>query len=174
VCDLEDNDCDGNTDVDAIDGTTYWTDGDDDGYGRDGSNRNYCSDPGGDWIVVGEDCDDGDRSVHPDAAEQCNHVDDDCDGQSDGSDPDTPQDQTFWLDADGDNHGDTNEPIAACLRPTGYVGNDEDCDDTNAARWAYVTGVRGRRWRRLRGSSRRVHALHGGHGLRGRQHGLRR
>jgi len=38
---------------------------------------------------------------------------------------------TFYADADGDGFGDILNPISACSQPTGYVVNDEDCDDTD-------------------------------------------
>ena len=138
VCDDVDNDCDGNVDIDAVDGTQYWLDSDGDGYGAERSDHTYCSDPGSDWIQVGDDCDDTDGEIHPDAAERCNHEDDDCDGQDDAVDPDTPRDETFWRDADRDRYGDVNRSIAACLRPSGYVANADDCDDTDAAQYEYV------------------------------------
>jgi hypothetical protein len=54
------------------------TDGDEDGY--------YAIDPVG--CSAGNDCDDSNPDVHPDAVETCdNFVDDDCDGLADGADP---------------------------------------------------------------------------------------
>ena len=139
VCDTEDNDCDGVEDNDPVDGSSYFRDNDGDGYGWDETEVRFCSDPGGSWIAVGGDCNDTASAIHPGAAERCNRVDDDCDGLSDAVDGDTPADETFWLDADGDGFGDTDNPIAACLSPDGYVTNDTDCDDANAALHEYVT-----------------------------------
>ena len=39
---------------------------------------------------------------------------------------------TFYADADGDGYGDPNGATDACPN-TGFVDNDDDCDDTNAA-----------------------------------------
>ncbi len=139
VCDSTDNDCNGLEDDDASDGTTYWNDGDRDGYGRNDARQNFCDEPGIGWVELADDCNDHDETVHPDAQELCNRVDDDCDGRNDATDPDTPADVTYWLDADGDNHGDAASPVSACLRPDGYATNSDDCDDTDAAVHQYVT-----------------------------------
>ena len=74
------------------------------------------------------DCNDGNASVHPGAAEVCNGVDDDCDRSIDED-----VTSTFYRDSDGDGFGDPGNTTRACSRPGGYVGNSEDCDDGNAA-----------------------------------------
>ena len=38
-----------------------------------------ATDADGDGFAAGQDCDDGDASVHPGAPEVCNGADDDCD-----------------------------------------------------------------------------------------------
>ena len=58
-------------------------------------------DADGDGTPSANDCDDADASVHPGAEEACNGVDDDCDGEIDEG-----VRTTFFLDADGDGHGD--------------------------------------------------------------------
>lgn len=40
---------------------------------------------------------------------------------------------TFYADTDGDGYGDPNNTVLDCFAPTGYVSNDQDCDDTNSA-----------------------------------------
>ncbi len=47
----------------------------------------------GDGVECPEDCDDGNRNVHPGASELCNGVDDDCDG---AIDPGCPQRRPGW------------------------------------------------------------------------------
>jgi hypothetical protein len=39
---------------------------------------------------------------------------------------------TFWADADGDDFG-AGPAMMGCVVPPGFVENDDDCDDTNAA-----------------------------------------
>ncbi len=80
LCDGIDNDCDGTVD-----------DVDDDG---DGFSPADCG---------GEDCDDGDAAVHPDADEDCfDEMDNDCDGAIDEDDPDCAGDDDDDVDDDDD------------------------------------------------------------------------
>jgi len=73
------------------------TDNDGDGYGSPGD---PCCPNGG-----ATDCNDGNASVHPNANESCNNIDDDCDGQ---------------IDEGFDNDND------------GYTTCENDCNDNNA------------------------------------------
>mgnify|MGYP002634843663 CR=1 FL=1 len=86
-------------------------DADDDGYWS-----NQFSD--------GDDCDDAEPGVHPDADETCNGVDDDCDGAVDeGVEP-------WFPDEDGDGYGDTTEFV--CEQRPDHVQRGGDCDDARA------------------------------------------
>ncbi len=106
-----DDDCDGVPD----DGTTC---GDDDGDG-------FCEGPVCSGAAVPGDCNDGDAAVNPDAPEvQGNGLDDDCDGQVDGKDPDPDGDGVS--EAGGDcapNNPDVGP--GAIEVPNGV---DDDCD----------------------------------------------
>ncbi len=82
VCDNhKDDNCDGMTDLD--DAQCGCIDHDQDGFGEN------CE--------AGQDCDDTIASVHPGAEEQCNYVDDDCDGDVD---------EGFDLQSDPENCGE--------------------------------------------------------------------
>ncbi len=86
-------------------------------------------DEDGDGYSVDEDCDDTDFDVHPGAAELCNGVDDDCDGETDEEGAtDAP---TWYQDVDGDTYGDPEASLQACEAPDGYVADGTDCDDAN-------------------------------------------
>ena len=87
VCDgTVDDNCDGTIDEGL--GGTYYTDGDSDGYGDDGSEFQSCSDPGTGYVTQGGDCDDSADDVNPDEAEVCNDwVDNDCDDTDNGCTP---------------------------------------------------------------------------------------
>ncbi|MDP7243698.1 MAG: MopE-related protein, partial [Candidatus Poseidoniia archaeon] len=112
-----DDDCDGLVDilddecaptgVDAADG------GDDDAAGG------------------GDDCDDNAPAVNPGMAEDCgNEIDDDCD---DAVDEDDAVDAgTWYTDADTDGYGDPDVSTESCSEPSGYVDNDDDCDDSTS------------------------------------------
>ena len=78
---------------------------------------NGCQDP---TIMLGGDCDDGDHIVNPNAFEQCDLIDQNCDG-----DLVSP----YWDDVDGDG-------IPECPDPDdndgdGFNEEDADCDDSN-------------------------------------------
>ena len=79
VCDDKDNDCDGDVDEDAVDQVTWYVDGDLDGFGDDDSATTSCEQPPG-TTLVGGDCDDGRSGVNPGADEDCDAVDEDCNG----------------------------------------------------------------------------------------------
>ena len=82
VCDGQDNDCDGSSDEnDAADVTTWYYDGDRDGYGDpNGSTLQACSRPSTRYSDQPTDCDDGDANTWPGAAEVClDGVVNDCD-----------------------------------------------------------------------------------------------
>ena len=83
----------------------------------------------GDGFVEPEDCDDADDSVHPDASEICDGVDNDCDGVTDG--PDAVDLVSYWADGDGDGFGQGSKS-SACEPPAGTADNALDCDDTRS------------------------------------------
>jgi predicted outer membrane repeat protein len=133
VCDASntDEDCDGLADDASATGkTTFYRDQDGDTYGLTGTTQSACDAPAG-YVATSGDCNDGSAAIHPGATETCNGSDDDCDGQTDESDA---SDATTWhQDSDGDGFGGTVTQ-RACNRPSGYVADATDCDDTNAAR----------------------------------------
>ena len=112
ACNAVDDDCD--TDVDE----DFDLDGD--GF-VDGANDDCAAA----WDAGDLDCDDGDATVNPAAAEVCNEVDDDCDGTVQDEEADEDGDGLSPCDGDCD---DTEEGI----RPSADEicdGVDTDCDD---------------------------------------------
>ena len=81
----------------------------------------------GDGYSEGQDCNDENSSINPGVAEDCDGIDNDCDG-----DVDEGLLLTWYIDADEDTHGDPDGATDACVQPVGYVDNADDCDDTSA------------------------------------------
>ena len=126
-CDGFDNDCDDAVDeADAGDAATWYRDVDADGHGDVGSATNACVAPEG-YVGAADDCDDGDATVFPGAAERCDGVDQDCDGSIDEG-----ATHPWYRDGDGDGHGDPTAVVDACAAPSGYVAAADDCDDHDA------------------------------------------
>ncbi len=128
VCDSADNDCDGTVDEGVT--STYYADVDDDGWGDALGDLQACEEPSGYTDRAG-DCDDNVAAVNPNAWEICDGIDNDCDASIDeygavGS-------AIFYQDDDSDGYGDSLSGTAACSAPSGFVDNDEDCDDTSDA-----------------------------------------
>ena len=88
------------------------------------------TDADGDGYVASEDCDDTNASIHPDAEELCDAIDNNCD---DVIDTDAVDATPFFADTDGDTFGDASSEQLACDAPEGFVVDNTDCDDTNAA-----------------------------------------
>ena len=94
VCDGVDNDCDGLIDdEDEIDPNLLfeaYVDSDGDGFGDPSTVFFACETPDG-AVDIGEDCDDTDASTYPDATEQCDGLDNDCDALIDEQELGTAQ-----------------------------------------------------------------------------------
>ena len=110
-------------------GTTYYADHDEDGYGYTASAITDCVPPPF-YSTKSGDCDDNRPTVHPDAVELCDGLDNNCDGTIDENLEIAPQ----YIDADGDGHGSVNgESVMSKCPPPGYAPTHDDCDDTNPA-----------------------------------------
>ena len=109
VCDGIDNDCNGVSDgTQAEDVTTWYIDGDGDGYGSDNGAVNVACDQPSGFADQAGDCDDLDPEVHP---------------------------GTIWYpDVDGDGFGDDATPIESCESPGDlFIHQGGDCFDGDAS-----------------------------------------
>jgi len=125
LCDGIDNNCDGMADENSSE-TIYYRDADGDGFGIASDNQTACAQPTG-YVIDSGDCDDNNPNVNPLAAEQCDQLDNNCNGSID----ENVSDARYFRDQDGDGYGITTDFINACSAPAGYTREAGDCDDTN-------------------------------------------
>ena len=130
ICNGVDDNCNGQVD-EGLPTITYYKDNDGDGIGGERVGEG-CRAPSAGLVTTAGDCNDADKTVHPGAAEQCNGVDDDCDGTVDNGLPF----QEFYVDADGDGYGDASPldggsgGLRSCKTTVaGRAPNNSDCND---------------------------------------------
>ncbi len=124
ICNDADDDCDGEID-DGLPSFELLPDLDGDGYGAGEAVLHCASQLDGHVLAGGElDCDDLDATVHPDAEELCNGLDDDCDGSAADEEEDGDGDSFSPCDGDCDDEVATVNPVALEI----CDGVDTDCD----------------------------------------------
>lgn len=130
ICNGQDDNCNNGIDESGAIGEVPWYyDGDGDGYGDNTASINACNQPLG-YVSDDTDCDDAHATIYPGASEHCDGSDENCDGQIDENAIDMV---TWYIDADQDGFGDINVSQMACVAPTGYLANADDCDDTETS-----------------------------------------
>ncbi len=114
---------------------TYYKDFDNDGY-SDSNTITSTTRPdryklAEELTAISGDYNDSDAAIHPGATEICDGKDNNCNGQIDENFPL----YTYYRDADGDGYGDPSNSIQNCgtSPPQGYVKNNGDCNDSDAA-----------------------------------------
>jgi uncharacterized protein YcfJ len=133
VCNTIDDDCDSAIDEGLL--STFYLDQDNDGYGNLEMTVQGCSAPVG-YVSNSTDCNDNNNAVYPNATEECNTIDDDCDSAIDEG-----LLSTFYLDQDNDGYGNLAMTVQGCSAPVGYVSNSTDCNDNNNAVYPNSTEV---------------------------------
>ena len=121
-------DCD-DSDPSVTSATTFYQDADGDGYGDSLVTLDACVAPDG-FITNSEDCNDAEATVNPDANEQCDDLDNDCDGEVDEDATDASE---WYADLDDDGYGDSAaDVVLACTEPDHSSARAGDCDDEDA------------------------------------------
>ena len=131
LCNDLDDDCNGEVDDEALDAPSWFPDEDGDGWGAQSGRVLACESPE-DYVASYGDCDDHDDAVYPRAAELCDGIDNDCDGDLDEYAIDAA---SWYADLDGDGHAGTQLQRTACRQPPGFYATAGDCDDFDAASW---------------------------------------
>lgn len=127
ICDGIDNDCSGVAD-DGLTIQTYYLDADLDGYGVASSTLDTClSSPPVGYAAVAGDCNDINANINPGSPEICDGIDNDCAGGID----DGLVTNLYYQDNDNDGYGNPAVTTTNCGAVPGYVGNNQDCDDTD-------------------------------------------
>ncbi len=141
TCNGKDDDCDGEVDEMGAQGcTTYYLDGDGDGFGDPSTGTCLCAANPLAPTTNGNDCDDSSAAAHPGAAETCDGIDNNCDGITDGAN--TPDCTNFYVDGDGDGYGNGAKSVCQCASDATYAtALAGDCQDDNASVNPGVTEV---------------------------------
>jgi hypothetical protein len=116
-------------------GQAWYIDVDGDGYG--GSSMVTCIRPSNGYLLSElsgtgiDDCIDSNAAISPGTTEICDGIDNNCDGSIDEGITFT----TYYIDADGDGYGDSNDSgTSFCSNPgSAYRTTNTDCDDSNSA-----------------------------------------
>ena len=129
TCDGFDQNCSGD-ESDVGGNNVFYIDLDGDGFGNPTTSILACQAPTS-FVTDDTDCDDQNAAVNSNAAEVCDLVDNDCNGDIDQADAnfDSSTLITYYHDADGDGYGDASSSTQDCSAPTDYVEDDSDCDD---------------------------------------------
>ncbi len=132
VCNAVDDDCDlliddADPTVNLAAGKSFYPDVDGDKHGADDVAGKLACAAGPDMSATADDCDDTAPLVYTGATEQCNKVDDNCNGQID----DNVKSVDWYPDGDGDGYGG-GSPTNTCAVPgVGFALAKGDCNEVD-------------------------------------------
>ncbi len=128
-----DDNCNGSqNDVNAVNCTKFYFDGDADTYGLNIA-QCLCVPAGSYTATLNNDCNDSVASIHPGAPEMCSTAaDDNCNG--DTNDPGAVGCKVYFFDSDQDGFGLTGLSQCLCIGANNFTASvGTDCNDTSAA-----------------------------------------
>ena len=130
TCNGKDDNCDGSTDpVNAEGCKKFYADGDGDGFGKSAVSACLCAADVTYTATFGDDCNDGDANVNPNADEYCDGADNNCDGVTD--EPGAADCTVYYADADGDGYG-SKSIKCLCEKSGNYTATvSGDCNDAD-------------------------------------------
>ena len=132
ICNNIDDNCDENTDEGGVcPAGNYYCDSDFDDYisaTASGTCDTFNCVPIGCGRTQGDDCNDADATIKPSAFEVCDGIDNNCNSQADEGVL-----SIFYQDADFDGFGNIAITELSCSTSSGYVSNNYDCNDADAA-----------------------------------------
>lgn len=131
ICNGLDDNCNGLAD-ESLSTSVYYVDADGDGAGDPEQPVSFCGIYGDGISTAASDCNDQSAAVYPGAPEQCNDLDDDCDGTIDDDASDAP---IWYPDRDFDGYGSSGgQTQVTCDSPgQGWSSIPGDCDDGASA-----------------------------------------
>ena len=94
-------------------------------------------DDGDGFDELSNDCDDNNPDIHPDAIEQCDGIDNNCNREID--ELGATGGRIWYIDLDRDGYGDAGQTIEACTQPEGYAENKWDCNESQNT---FASGLR--------------------------------
>jgi len=131
-CNGIDDNCNGKVDeIGALGCNVLYADVDNDGFGDPGESACKCKPDGVHSVLVAGDCNDSKAEVNPKGKEQCDGLDNNCNGVID--EVNAAGCTVYYADLDGDGAGDLSQKACLCQKAAPYTAlKGDDCNDKKA------------------------------------------